>query len=156
MTEEKKQFLKRGLPIISVDTKTKELVGNFKNAGRFGANRLLQSTITTFARRVIFAQALSQRRLSSIPSVAEIQSGLMSAATFDVEQFVVYRCVVGSRAHGPDESDTDRLGTRSPCSQFSRPPNCASRIVVRRRTRTLTCAPRMCCRSKGRARWQWI
>jgi hypothetical protein len=27
-------FIKRGLPVISVDTKKKELVGNFKNAGR--------------------------------------------------------------------------------------------------------------------------
>ena len=34
MAEEKKQFLKRGLPIISVDTKKKELIGNFKNPGR--------------------------------------------------------------------------------------------------------------------------
>lgn len=34
MAEEKKQFLKRGLPIVSVDTKKKELVGNFKNPGR--------------------------------------------------------------------------------------------------------------------------
>ena len=34
ITEEKKQFLKRGLPIISVDTKKKELIGNFKNPGR--------------------------------------------------------------------------------------------------------------------------
>jgi transposase len=29
-----KQFLDRGQPVISVDTKKKELVGNFKNAGR--------------------------------------------------------------------------------------------------------------------------
>jgi hypothetical protein len=34
IAEEKKQFLQRGLPIISVDTKKKELVGNFKNGGR--------------------------------------------------------------------------------------------------------------------------
>ena len=34
MAEEKKQFLKRGLPIISVDSKKKELIGNFKNPGR--------------------------------------------------------------------------------------------------------------------------
>lgn len=34
MAEEKKQFLKRGLPIISIDTKKKELIGNFKNPGR--------------------------------------------------------------------------------------------------------------------------
>ena len=34
MAEEKKQFLKRGLPIISVDSKKKELIGPFKNPGR--------------------------------------------------------------------------------------------------------------------------
>jgi hypothetical protein len=34
MAEEKKQFLKRGLPIISIDTKKKELIGPFKNPGR--------------------------------------------------------------------------------------------------------------------------
>jgi DDE family transposase len=34
MAEEKEQFRKRGLPIISVDTKKKELIGNFKNVGR--------------------------------------------------------------------------------------------------------------------------
>lgn len=37
IAEEKNQFLRRGLPIISVDTKKKELVGNFKNAGRVWA-----------------------------------------------------------------------------------------------------------------------
>lgn len=34
MTEERKQFLKRSLPIISIDTKKKEMIGNFKNPGR--------------------------------------------------------------------------------------------------------------------------
>jgi hypothetical protein len=34
LAEEKQQFLQRGLPVISVDTKKKELIGNFKNAGR--------------------------------------------------------------------------------------------------------------------------
>lgn len=34
IARQKKRFLKRGLPIISVDTKKKELVGNFKNWGR--------------------------------------------------------------------------------------------------------------------------
>jgi predicted nucleotidyltransferase len=34
------------------------------------------------------------------------------AADFDLEQFIIYRCVVGSRAYGldNDESDTDRRG----------------------------------------------
>lgn len=31
---QKKAFLEAGLPVISVDTKKKELIGNFKNAGR--------------------------------------------------------------------------------------------------------------------------
>jgi hypothetical protein len=34
IAQQKKRFLRRGLPIISVDTKKKELVGNFKNCGR--------------------------------------------------------------------------------------------------------------------------
>jgi hypothetical protein len=29
-----KAFMKRGQPVVSVDTKKKELVGDFKNAGR--------------------------------------------------------------------------------------------------------------------------
>lgn len=39
MAEEKKQFLQRGLPIISIDTKKKELVGPFKNPGRVWSQR---------------------------------------------------------------------------------------------------------------------
>jgi len=34
IARQKKRFLRAGLPIISVDTKKKELVGNFKNPGR--------------------------------------------------------------------------------------------------------------------------
>ena len=34
INEKVKQLLKRGQPVISVDTKKKELVGNFKNSGR--------------------------------------------------------------------------------------------------------------------------
>jgi hypothetical protein len=34
IARQKKRFLSRGLPIISVDTKKKELIGNFKNSGR--------------------------------------------------------------------------------------------------------------------------
>src|SRR5205809_4899753 len=51
-------------------------------------------------------------RLISIPSGAENQSGLPSATTFDLEAFIIYRCVIGSRAYGldHDDSDTDRRG----------------------------------------------
>lgn len=34
INEKAKNFLKEGAPVISVDTKKKELIGNFKNAGR--------------------------------------------------------------------------------------------------------------------------
>jgi hypothetical protein len=34
IAKQKKRFSRRGLPIISVDSKKKELVGNFKNSGR--------------------------------------------------------------------------------------------------------------------------
>ena len=34
IAEEKRHFLEAGLPVISVDTKKKELIGNFKNPGR--------------------------------------------------------------------------------------------------------------------------
>ncbi|HXJ17895.1 MAG TPA: ISAzo13 family transposase [Candidatus Polarisedimenticolia bacterium] len=39
IAEEKKQFLQRGLPIISIDTKKKELIGQFKNPGRVWSQR---------------------------------------------------------------------------------------------------------------------
>jgi len=34
LSRQKRRFVRRGRPVISVDTKKKELVGNFKNAGR--------------------------------------------------------------------------------------------------------------------------
>ncbi len=40
-------FTELGLPIISVDGKKKELIGNFKNAGRRGATSPRRSTSTT-------------------------------------------------------------------------------------------------------------
>lgn len=53
-------------------------------------------------------------RLTSIDpaDAGESQSGLTSAATFVLEDHIIYRCVIGSRAYGldTDESDTDRRG----------------------------------------------
>lgn len=45
------------------------------------------------------------------PSAADGSQGTASS-TFDLESFIIYRCVVGSRAYGldSDESDTDRRG----------------------------------------------
>src|SRR6266516_235204 len=54
------------------------------------------------------------------------RAGSEIGVPFDLESSIIYRCVVGSRAYGldNDESDTDRRGTRSPCSHRSRRPNC--------------------------------
>ena len=41
IARQKKRFLNRGLPIISVDSKKKELVGNFKNAGQVWSQKAL-------------------------------------------------------------------------------------------------------------------
>jgi predicted nucleotidyltransferase len=56
--------------------------------------------------------AADVNRLTSNSSGTESQSGLTSAATFDLEPLIIYRCVVGSRAYGldTDESDTDLRG----------------------------------------------
>ena len=55
-----------------------------------------------------------------------------SVPAFELEQFILYRCVVGARAYGldHDDSDTDRRGTRSPCPHRSRLPNC--KVAVRK------------------------
>jgi len=53
-------------------------------------------------------------RLTSIDpaDAGESQSGRTSAATFALDDHIIYRCVTGSRAYGldTDESDTDRRG----------------------------------------------
>jgi uncharacterized protein len=46
------------------------------------------------------------------PASGPATSGDSAAPKFDLEEFIIYRCVVGSRAYGldNDESDTDRRG----------------------------------------------
>ena len=48
--EQRQRFASQGLPILSVDSKKKELIGAFKNPGAQIANRT-RSTITIFAPR---------------------------------------------------------------------------------------------------------
>ena len=59
-----------------------------------------------------FGVAADVSRRTPANDGAEDQRGLTSAATFDLESCIIYRCVVGSRAYGldDDESDTDRRG----------------------------------------------
>ncbi|MEW6307396.1 MAG: nucleotidyltransferase domain-containing protein [Verrucomicrobiota bacterium] len=46
------------------------------------------------------------------PDSSAARAGSETGAPFDLEQFILYRCIVGSRAYGldHDESDTDRRG----------------------------------------------
>ena len=48
---QRQQFTQSALPIISVDTKKKELVGSFKNAGRIWSREALPVYDHDFARR---------------------------------------------------------------------------------------------------------
>lgn len=59
-----------------------------------------------------FGVAADVSRLTTNPAASESQSGLTFTATFELERFIIYRCVVGSRAYGldTDESDTDLRG----------------------------------------------
>ncbi|MBI2927959.1 MAG: nucleotidyltransferase domain-containing protein [Verrucomicrobia bacterium] len=63
-----------------------------------------------FKDRLPVAADVSRLTLSS--GSQESQSGLTSAAPFDLEECVIYRCVMGSRAYGldTDDSDIDRRG----------------------------------------------
>ncbi len=45
---QKKAYLEAGLPVISVDTKKKELIGNFKNAGRSWCRRAEEVNVHDF------------------------------------------------------------------------------------------------------------
>lgn len=49
LAKQKQAFLKAGLPVISVDTKKKELIGNFKNAGRVWCQEAERVHIHDFA-----------------------------------------------------------------------------------------------------------
>jgi hypothetical protein len=63
-----------------------------------------------FKDRLTAAADASRLTLSS--GCGNRQSGVTSAAPFDLEQCVLYRCVMGSRAYGldTDDSDIDRRG----------------------------------------------
>ena len=86
----------------------------FPDGFEFSLRRDQLEVLKHFKDRLGVAAGVS--RLTSAPPSAGEQSGLTSAATaavdFDLESFVIYRCVAGSRAYGldHDDSDTDRRG----------------------------------------------
>jgi len=59
-----------------------------------------------------FEKALERAQLEVLKHFKDRLGEAGPAADFDLEQFIIYRCVVGSRAYGldHDDSDTDRRG----------------------------------------------
>jgi hypothetical protein len=68
-----------------------------------------------FKDRLGRSAGVSPANSGSVPapsSAAAVAAGQEPRAPFDLESFIIYRCVVGSRAYGldNDDSDTDRRG----------------------------------------------
>jgi len=59
-----------------------------------------------------FEKALERSQIEVLKHFKDRLGEGVPAADFELEQFIIYRCVVGSRAYGldNDESDTDRRG----------------------------------------------
>jgi predicted nucleotidyltransferase len=60
-----------------------------------------------------FEKALEESEIEILKHFKDrLGNGTAGTPAFDLEQFIIYRCVVGSRAYGldNDESDTDRRG----------------------------------------------
>ncbi|HWF20285.1 MAG TPA: nucleotidyltransferase domain-containing protein [Verrucomicrobiae bacterium] len=59
-----------------------------------------------------FEASLTREQIEVLKHFKDRLPGAESAAQFELESFIIYRCVVGSRAYGldNDESDTDRRG----------------------------------------------
>ena len=59
-----------------------------------------------------FEASLAREQFDVLKHFKDRLPGAGTSPGFDLEQFIIYRCVVGSRAYGldNDESDTDRRG----------------------------------------------
>jgi hypothetical protein len=103
MEEEKKQFLKRGLPIISVDTKKKELIGNFKNPGRVWSQRATPVNDHDFR-----SQGLGMAIPFGVFDPVRNDASIYVGATHDTPQFAVENIArwwrSSGRRHYPDAS----------------------------------------------------
>ncbi len=77
-----------------------------KGAKTFDANFANSHTFSNPAR----AKQQSKDRLGPVGRAYSRAEDVTPNPAFDLEQFIIYRCVVGSRAYGldNDESDTDR------------------------------------------------
>jgi uncharacterized protein len=91
----------------------KDFLVRFPDGFEFALRREQLEVLKHFKARPHVAADVSRRTSRSL--AVEVQRGLTSAATgpeFDLESLIIYRCVVGSRAYGleQDDSDTDRRG----------------------------------------------
>jgi predicted nucleotidyltransferase len=91
----------------------KHFLVRFRDGFEFSLQLDQMEVLKHFKRRLGVAADVSRRTSLSVD--LGDQRGLTSTATvpdFDLETFIIYRCVVGSRAYGldHDDSDTDRRG----------------------------------------------
>jgi predicted nucleotidyltransferase len=98
---------------VGIVTRTPAVEGEkfivrFPDGFEMSLDRSQFEVLKHFKDRLNVAADVSRLTLNPMDS----QSELTSAATFDLESFIIYRCVVGSRAYGLDtnESDTDLRG----------------------------------------------
>jgi hypothetical protein len=81
----KKLFLVAGLPVISVDTKKKELIGNFKNKGRIWAQQA--ECVNTHDFR---SDSVGQAAPYGIYDITHNQGHVYVGMSYDTPEFAVY------------------------------------------------------------------
>ncbi len=81
----KKLFLKAGCPVISVDTKKKELIGNFLNQGRSWTQQAEQVNVHDFRQ-----DALGRAVPYGIYDLTHNQGYVYVGTSFDTSEFAAY------------------------------------------------------------------
>ena len=81
----KKLFLAAGLPVISVDTKKKELIGNFKNSGRIWSQGPTQVNVHDFG-----SEAIGRATPYGIYDLTHHQGYVYVGTSYDTPEFAVY------------------------------------------------------------------
>ena len=81
----KKLFLTAGWPVISVDTKKKELIGNVKNAGR-----IWQQSPTLVNTHDFLSEAVGRATPYGIYDLAHQQGSVYVGTSYDTPEFAAY------------------------------------------------------------------
>jgi hypothetical protein len=61
-----------------------------------------------------FEVSLTREKLEVLKHFKDRLPGTDTTPGFDLEEFIIYRCIVGSRAYGPDNDDSDTDPARHP------------------------------------------